>query len=98
MWNSRIARRFVAFLLLNCLTACGERKALAARLPADSARADSIARARQDSINRTLPGYVIDSLLPVDEELRRFRAAIGGEPVPAFVAGSPSREALAKRF
>jgi hypothetical protein len=37
---------------------------LSAPSPADSARIDSIARVRQDSINRTLPGYVIDSILP----------------------------------
>ena len=41
----------------------------------DSIRADSVARARQDSINRATPGYVIDSLLPPEEEARRFRAA-----------------------
>ena len=64
----------------------------------DSARADSIARARQDSINRAQPGYIVDSVLPVEEELRRFRAAIGGTPVTALTNGSPSRRALAQRF
>src|ERR1700754_1736356 len=63
----------------------------------DSARADSVARARQDSINRAQPGYVIDSILPVEEELRRFRDAIGGAPVTALSGGSPSRDALARR-
>ena len=61
-------------------------------------RADSMARAHQDSVNRTLPGYVIDSILPMDEALRRFRAAIGGEPVSAFAHGSRSRDALVSRF
>lgn len=69
-----------------------------ARTPADSARADSIARVRQDSINRTLPGYVIDSILPAEEELRRFRAALPGDSAVRFVGGSPSREALVRRF
>lgn len=59
---------------------------------------DSLARARQDSINRTLPGYVIDSILPVEETVRRFRSVIGGEPVSALRHGSPSRDALVSRF
>lgn len=65
---------------------------------ADSIRADSIARARQDSINHTLPGYVIDSILPVEEMLRRFRAAVGGTPVTALQNASDSRDALVSRF
>lgn len=71
---------------------------LGARSAADSVRADSVARARQDSVNRTLPGYVIDSILPVEEELRRFRAGIGGDPVTRLSGGSSSREALVQRF
>lgn len=59
---------------------------------------DSLARVRQDSINRTLPGYVIDSILPVEEQLRRFRASIGGTPVTSLQHGSPSRGALIDRF
>jgi hypothetical protein len=55
-------------------------------------------RARQDSINRTLPGYVVDSIFPVDEELRRFRAALGGDSARTFRGGSASREALVRRF
>ena len=65
---------------------------------ADSARRDSIARARQDSINRAQPGYVIDSILPVEEMLRRFRAKVGGTPVTALQDASPSRDALVTRF
>lgn len=65
---------------------------------ADSTSADSIARGRQDSINRTLPGYVVDSILPVEEELRRFRAAIGGNSVSALEGGATSRDALVTRF
>jgi hypothetical protein len=64
----------------------------------DSARADELRRARQDSINRTLPGYVVDSIFPVDEELRRFRKSLGGDSALVFSGGSPSREALARRF
>jgi hypothetical protein len=62
------------------------------------ARPDSAVRARQDSIDRATPGYVIDSLLPPDEERRRFHAAYPGDSATAFTGGSPSRDALARRF
>lgn len=64
----------------------------------DSLRADASARARQDSANRARPGYVVDSILPVDEELRRFRAASGGTPVTRLAGGSDSRDGLVRRF
>jgi hypothetical protein len=70
----------------------------AATVRADSIRRDSVARARQDSINRTLPGYVVDSIFPVDEEIRRFKAKIGGTPVIAFQGASESRDALVRRI
>ena len=75
----------------------GDQQQLAAATP-DSARADSIARARQDAINRKLPGYVVDSILPVNEELRRFRSAVGGTAVAELRNASSTREALVKRF
>lgn len=40
----------------------------------------------------------MDSILPVEETIRRFRAAVGGERVTAFAGGSPSREALVRNF
>jgi hypothetical protein len=81
------------------LAACTQSKNESARnTAADSARADSVNRARQDSINRASPGYVVDSILPVEEETRRFAAAIGGQPVTALTGGSPSREQLVRRF
>ncbi len=64
----------------------------------DSVRGDSIDRARQDSVHRAQPGYVIDSILPVEEELRRFRASVPGDSAVALVGGSRSREALVRRF
>ena len=82
--------------LLVLAASCGPD--VASRSTTDSARADSIARAREDSINRTLPGYVIDSILPVEEQLRRFRRTVGGVPVTAFEGASPSRNALVDRF
>lgn len=82
-----------------CIAGCDRSKeAFAFSTGADSVRADSIARARQDSINRTLPGYVVDSILPVEEELRRFRAALPGDSATTFTGGSSSRDALVRRF
>jgi hypothetical protein len=92
------------FVVLLASSACGKQEPaptpaqLAAKAARDSVVKDSTARARQDSINRTLPGYVVDSIFPVEEMNRRFRAKIGGAPVSAFTNGSPSRDALVKRF
>lgn len=93
-----IARRFALATILTA-TACRPSKEERSRqIAADSARVDSVNRARQDSVNRASPGYVIDSILPVAEDIRRFRAAIGGEPATALVGGSHSRDALVRRF
>jgi hypothetical protein len=98
-YNIRMTKRSCILFSLIALAACvGGREERAQRTAADSARADSIARARQDSINRASPGYVIDSILPVEEELRRFRAAIGGSTVSGLSNGSRSREDLVRRF
>lgn len=64
----------------------------------DSLRGDSVARARQDSINRAQPGYVVDSIFPVEEEVRRFKATVGGTPVETLSHASASREALVRRI
>jgi len=64
----------------------------------DSIRVDSLARARQDSINRASPGYLVDSLLPPEEEARRFRAAAPGDSATALVGGEASRDVLVRRF
>ena len=88
----------IAALAIAACSRGGESKSVSPEsLRADSIRQDSIARARQDSINRAQPGYVIDSALPVEEELRRFRAAVGGKPVTVLSNGSSSREELVKR-
>lgn len=84
--------RHLAAFLLGTLAACGGQAG-----STDSARADSVARARQDSINRAQPGYIVDSILPVEEELRRFRADLGDAPT-ALSGGASSREALVRRF
>lgn len=64
----------------------------------DAARADSIARAKQDSINRAQPGYIVDSILPIEEALRRFRAALPGPAPTALSGGAESRDALVRSF
>ena len=79
------------------LSACGARP-WTSKSPSDSARADSVARARQDSTNRAQPGYVIDSILPPAEELRRFRAALPGDSASRLAGGESSRTALVRRF
>ena len=61
--------------------------------PADS----SAIRARQDSIVRSRPGYIVDSILPVEEEIRRFQATLGTAP-QAFSRGERSRAALVAAF
>lgn len=93
----RIQLFFLATTLaaVACLPSKEERER---KIAADSARVDSTNRARQDSINRASPGYVVDSILPVEETIRRFRAAIGGEPVTELAGSSSSRDALVRRF
>ncbi len=81
------------------LTSCGRAEGTPApRTAADSLREDSIARARQDSINRVQPGYIVDSILPLDEEMRRFSESIGGAHVTALRHGSQSRDQVVSRF
>lgn len=87
-------------LILPTLLACpwserGSREAP----PADSAtvaRADTVARARQDSINRAQPGYVVDSILPLDEQLRRFRVTF--PEVTTLDSDARSREAIVRQI
>ena len=67
-------------------------------LALSSLAADSAARVRQDSINRTAPGYVVDSILPVEEQIRRFQESVGGKGVTELTNGTRSREALIARF
>ena len=79
-------------ILLVIVTACGEGHAAAA----DSARADSAALARQDSINRAQPGYVVDSILPMKEQLRRFR--LGLDSVSQLQSQATSAGSLLRAF
>src|SRR5215218_6925464 len=42
----------------------------------EAARRADLERARQDSVVRARPGYIIDSILPVQEEIRRFQTSL----------------------
>jgi len=82
--------------------ACGGRDAIrsaqaSATDSADVARRAEAERHRQDSIVRGRPGYVIDSLLPVEEEVRRFQATIPVRPT-GFSNAARSRPELVTRF
>jgi hypothetical protein len=61
------------------------------------ARRAEAERARQDSIVRARPGYIIDSILPVEEEIRRFQATIPVRP-HAFSSAARSRSDLVTEF
>jgi hypothetical protein len=84
---------FGTLILLWAAAACGEGHAAAA----NPVQAETVARARQDSINRAQPGYIVDSILPVAEQLGRFRADLP-DTLRAFVGGQPSSDALVKEF
>lgn len=87
---------------------CGDTAAAEARRLVEAAGAttvaassspasDSTARARQDSINRAQPGYVVDSILPPDDAMRRFTADIANPPSD-FAHGAGSRDALVLKW
>jgi hypothetical protein len=46
---------------------------------------------------RARPGYIVDSILPVDEEIRRFNATNGERP-SGFAHGAATRSSLVKEF
>lgn len=93
LWRSRSAAAIAL------LAACGRAPAVRG---AEASTTDSIARverdrARQDSIVRSRPGYVVDSILPVAEEIRRFQATLDSHPA-SLSDGAASRSALVTRF
>ena len=79
--------------------ACDGRSAIRAAQAStpDSTASAEAARARQDSIVRARPGYIVDSILPVEEEIRRFQATIAEHPTQ-FSGGARSRSALIANF
>jgi len=53
--------------------------------------------ARRDSVIRSRPGYVVDSLRPIEDEIRRFQQD-AGEPASGFSFGATSSDALVTAF
>ena len=78
-------------------TGCGESTPSRAEAASVVAASFEGRRASQDSIVRSSPGYVVDSIHSIEEDLRRFRADLG-DSVAAFAFGAPSREALVRSF
>ncbi len=60
-------------------------------------RSDGVLIASQDSLEKA-PGYVVDSVFPPDEALRRFKAEIPGAPVTALSGGAQSVDSLLRRY
>lgn len=87
--------RRLLLLLLPTVLACPSSEPSPRNTDSATAlRADSAARARQDSINRAQPGYVVDSILPVEEQLRRFRVDL--PEVTTLASDARSREAIVR--
>jgi hypothetical protein len=94
--------RYLSLLAAVAALACDGRSAIrnaeaSAPDSATLARRAEAGRARQDSIVRTRPGYIIDSLLPVAEEIRRFQATIPVRPA-TFSNAARSRSELVTQF
>ncbi len=97
-----ILHRYGVLIAAVATLACDGRDAIrtaeaSAPDSATLARRAEAERARQDSIVRARPGYIIDSLLPVEEEIRRFQATIPVRPT-AFSNAARSRSELVKQF
>ena len=101
----------VAALLYGCSPASGHANAAAGGTSkefgrsdelgaADSLRRerdDSARRALQDAANRRQPGYIVDSILPIEEALRRFRRDIE-DPPRILRGGAVSMDSLIAGF
>ncbi|MGH7712697.1 MAG: hypothetical protein ACREOG_15505, partial [Gemmatimonadaceae bacterium] len=62
----------------------------------DSVSADGIARAMQDSVNRAQPGYVVDSIFLIAEEMRRFNEGLVRPD--SLTGGATTRTELVRKF
>lgn len=90
--------RTVSLLMVMALAGCDSAAGHATPAARTTANSDAIARARQDSVNRAQPGYVVDSLLPFEEEVRRFIVTVGGTVATELTGGAPSRDSLLHLF
>lgn len=60
-------------------------------------RADGLLVPSPDSL-RKLPGYIVDSIFPPAEALRRFQATVEGTPTARLTGGAPNAEALLREY
>ena len=60
-------------------------------------REDGVLIASADSLRKTA-GYVVDSIFPPDEAMRRFRATVPGAAPLRLAGGAPSTEQLLRTF
>src|SRR3712207_5485129 len=75
-------------------TAC---LAAAALLGCDQRTTGTAAQDQGNGPTGARPGQVVDSILPIEEELRRFRTDIPEAPTE-FTGGATSRTALVEKF
>ncbi len=97
-----IFHRYLVLVAAVATLACDGRDAIRAAEAsapdsATLARRAEAERARQDSIVRARPGYIIDSILPVEEEIRRFQATLPVRPTE-FSNAAGSRSELVTQF
>jgi len=77
---------------------CAHWALAAGALIAACACADAETIPRPESVSESAaPTRVVDSIFPIEEEIRRFRALLGPEPT-GLSGGLPSRDALVERF
>jgi len=87
----------VTLLALVLVGGCDSQSPVRRAETSPAVAATDLDRARQDSIVRSRPGYAIDSIRPVEEDILRFQAALGPRP-EAFTNGAPNRTALVAEF
>lgn len=104
--RKRIASTMLASLAAAALAAaCDARPRSGSATSAAESATDSLAhpssderaRATQDSINRAQHGYIVDSILPLEEEIARFTADLPSRPT-RLANGADSRDALVRRW
>ena len=89
---TRWRRTVAALASALAIAACGGGGDVRAEVRStESSHAGEGGRARREP-----PGYVIDSVLPPGEALRRFREGL--RPVDELSGGTPTRDALVERF
>lgn len=100
---SRVSSAVVVLSLVCAAAITGCAKESGAGAGADSTspmverRSDGVLIASAESL-RKIPGYVVDSVFPPDEALRRFRAEPGSERVDSLSGGATNVRALFEAY